>query len=115
MPYEAQKEDYEDDYDIIHAEVGDVGLDPRESVAEVEREGEGVEIEHEPPWSASGETGFNSLFGAGEELEVGGGSGCGGGRDRAVGGHRSGGDSGDEIGDDDGGRRRKVVELYDDG
>ena len=105
MPQEAQEEDEEDDDCIIHTEVGNVGFDARESVAEVERESEGVEIEHEPPWSTSGETGFETLFTAGEEFEVGGGSRSGGGGDCTVGGHRSGGDSGNLeriLGEDDG-------------
>lgn len=114
MPEEAQEENQEDDNDIIHTEVGDVGFDARESVAEVERESEGVEIEHEPPWNASGEAGFETLFAAGDKVKVGGSSRSGGGGDRAVGGHRGGGDSGNferRFGGDDGERGGRSWKL----
>lgn len=107
MPDEAKEENQEDNNDVIHTEVNDVGFDARESFVKVERESEGVEIEHEPPWNSSGEAGFETLFAAGDEVEVGGGSGSGGGGDSAVGGHRSGGGYSVNYEEEIWGRRRR--------
>lgn len=110
MPDEAREENQEDDNDIIHTEVNDVGFDARESFVEVERKSEGVEIEHEPPWNASCETSFETLFAAGDEVEVGGSSGSSGGGNSAVGGHRSGGGDSVNFEKEIWGRRRRERE-----
>lgn len=89
MPEEGEEEDNEDDNGVVHTEVSEVEFDARESVVEVRRESEGAIVGDLTPWTAVTEAVFETLFGAGDVFEVGGGGGRGG--NGAVIGHGNGG------------------------
>ncbi|OIW09007.1 hypothetical protein TanjilG_05983 [Lupinus angustifolius] len=75
VPEEAEEENEEENDGVVHLEEGEVGWNTGNGVGEAVGEGEGVEVEHGVPWAARGEAVFDALFGACDELEVGGGGG----------------------------------------
>lgn len=87
MPQEAEKENKQHDDGVVHSEVGDVGADPSQGVAEVGGEAEGVKAEHDIPWAAGAEAGFDPLSGTRDEFKVRGWSRRGRGRYSTVGCH----------------------------
>ncbi|KAK4267330.1 hypothetical protein QN277_024124 [Acacia crassicarpa] len=64
VPEEAEEENKEHDHGVVHTEVADVDSNAGNRVREAAGEAERSEIEHELPWAASSETGFDSLLGA---------------------------------------------------
>lgn len=70
VPEEAEEEDDEDDDGVVHAEVGGVGSDPRDDIAETGRKAERAEVEHELPWPTSGEAGLDAVLSARDVVEV---------------------------------------------